>query len=109
VLRAALDALVERHEVLRTRLVDDADGLAYQVIDPVTDAGLVVVDLSDEADPLERAAEWVAADAVQPFDLANGPLLRARLIRLAAADHVLSLCSHHVVSDEWSVGCCAAS
>ncbi len=103
-LRAALDALVERHEVLRTRLVAGADGVAYQVIDPVTDAGLVVLDLSDSDDPFDRAARWVAADAVQPFDLAAGPLMRARLIRLAAEDHVLSMCSHHVISDEWSVG-----
>ncbi|MFC6015638.1 amino acid adenylation domain-containing protein, partial [Plantactinospora solaniradicis] len=103
-LRGALDELVRRHEVLRTRLVTGADGRAYQVVDEFTASGLVVTDLSGQADPLAAAVAWVAADAVEPFDLATGPLLRARLLRLGASDHVLSLCSHHVVSDEWSVG-----
>ncbi|MFC6016164.1 amino acid adenylation domain-containing protein [Plantactinospora solaniradicis] len=103
-LRAALDAIVERHEVLRTRLVGDAEGRAYQVIDPFTGSGLVVTDLSGTGNPLGTARDWVAADAVEPFDLATGPLLRARLLRLIPEDHVLSLCSHHIVADEWSVG-----
>jgi amino acid adenylation domain-containing protein len=103
-LRSALDAIVARHEVLRTRLVADADGRAHQVVDECTGAGLTVADLAGEADPFAAASAWVAADAVEPFDLARGPLLRAHLLRLGPEDHVLSLCSHHVVSDEWSVG-----
>ncbi len=103
-LGAALDAIVERHEVLRTRLVADADGVAHQIIDPAIGSGLVMVDLSAESDPLAPARTLVAMDAVEPFDLAAGPLLRARLIRLSPDNHVLNLCMHHVVSDEWSVG-----
>ncbi|MEV6868512.1 amino acid adenylation domain-containing protein, partial [Streptosporangium subroseum] len=103
-LGATLDAIMERHEVLRTRLVAGGDGVAHQVVDPPGGFGLAVVDLSGEPDPLERAGELVAADAVAPFDLARGPLFRGRLIRLGAEDHVLSLCMHHVVSDEWSAG-----
>ncbi|MEV6869097.1 condensation domain-containing protein, partial [Streptosporangium subroseum] len=100
-LSAALDAIVERHEVLRTRLVP-VEGVAYQVIDPPAGLGLGVVDLTGEPDGMVRAQEMVAADAVAPFDLAVGPLFRGRLIRLGSDDHVLSLCLHHVVSDEWS-------
>ncbi|MEU7876222.1 non-ribosomal peptide synthase/polyketide synthase, partial [Dactylosporangium sp. NPDC049140] len=110
-LRAALDTIAGRHEVLRTRLLGDADGRAYQVVDEATGVDLVLTDLrnkagaeSGETDPEAAARAWVAADAVEPFDLARGPLLRARLLRLGDGDHVLSLCSHHVVSDEWSVG-----
>src|SRR5262249_58979408 len=55
------------------------------------------------ADPLGAAETLVAADVVAPFDLATGPLLRGRLIRLADDDHVFCLVVHHVVSDEWSV------
>src|SRR5205814_2814517 len=40
----------------------------------------------------------------RPFDLARGPLLRARLLRLAPRDHVLSLVVHHIAADGWSVG-----
>ncbi|MEV1178204.1 amino acid adenylation domain-containing protein, partial [Nonomuraea sp. NPDC049784] len=97
-LRAALDVIVERHEVLRTRFVA-VDGVAHQVIDPPSGFGLQVVELG-----AEQAEELVAADAVTPFDLSTGPLLRGRLIRLAAEEHLLSLCMHHVVSDEWSAG-----
>ncbi|MFC4047491.1 amino acid adenylation domain-containing protein [Dactylosporangium siamense] len=102
-LRAALDTVVARHEVLRTRLVAGADGGAHQVIDPAGPAGLLDIDLSGEPDPRASAEAWLAADAVAPFDLAQGPLLRARLLRLSGTDHVLSLCAHHVVSDQWSV------
>ncbi len=102
-LRAALDSIVGRHEVLRTRLVADAHGVAHQVIDPDTGSGLVMVDLSAEPDPSGRARALAAADAIEPFDLALGPLLRARLMRLSPDDHVLSLRMHHVVCDEWSV------
>ncbi|MEV6868896.1 amino acid adenylation domain-containing protein, partial [Streptosporangium subroseum] len=102
-LGAALDAIVERHEVLRTRLVA-VGGVPYQVVDPAAGFGLSVTDLSGEPDASARARELVAADAVTPFDLAAGPLFRGRLIRIGADDHVLSLCTHHVVSDKWSVG-----
>ncbi|MEV6869113.1 condensation domain-containing protein, partial [Streptosporangium subroseum] len=103
-LGAALDAIVERHEVLRTRLVADEQGVAYQVVDPPAGFGLEVVDLTGEPDVLDRAEEMVAADALAPFDLAVGPLFRGLLIRLAPDDHVFSLVLHHVVSDEWSSG-----
>ncbi|MEV6869127.1 condensation domain-containing protein, partial [Streptosporangium subroseum] len=101
-LGAALDAVVERHEVLRTRLVSEG-GVAYQIVDPPSGFGLEHVDLSDEPDALAVADELVTSDAVAPFDLAAGPLFRGRLLRLGADDHVLSLAMHHVVADEWSV------
>ncbi|MEU7876479.1 amino acid adenylation domain-containing protein, partial [Dactylosporangium sp. NPDC049140] len=101
-LRAALGALLARHEVLRTRLVAGADGVPYQVIDPPAEFLLPVVDLS--ADGPAAAEAWLAADAVAPFDLAAGPLLRATLLRLAPDEHVLSLTMHHVAGDEWSAG-----
>ncbi|MEV6869079.1 condensation domain-containing protein, partial [Streptosporangium subroseum] len=102
-LSAALDAVVERHEVLRTRFVA-TDGVAHQVIDPPSGFRLEIVDLSGEAAGLALAEELSAVDAETPFDLAAGPLFRGRLIRLASDDHVLSLCMHHVVSDGWSAG-----
>jgi amino acid adenylation domain-containing protein len=101
-LRSALGALVARHEVLRTRLVTGEDGVAYQVIDPPGEFPLPLVDVCTESDPLGAAGRLVAADEATPFDLANGPLIRATLLRVAADDHVLALSLHHVVSDEWS-------
>src|SRR5262249_15427222 len=103
-LRRALTALAERHEVLRTRLVADADSVPHQVIEVPAPFALPVTDLSGEADPVAAAQAWLAADAVVPFDLATGPLLRVNLLRLGPDEHVLALAMHHVVGDEWSDG-----
>ncbi|MFD6292994.1 condensation domain-containing protein, partial [Streptomyces sp. NPDC060205] len=101
-LTTALDAMTVRHEVLRTRLVADADGMAHQVIDPPAAFPLAVVDVSGSDDPLRATELLVAQDALVPFDLATGPLVRACLIRLAPDEHVLALSMQHVVFDEWS-------
>ncbi|MGW6642429.1 amino acid adenylation domain-containing protein, partial [Streptomyces iakyrus] len=101
-LSEALTAVVTRHEVLRTRLVAGADGVPHQVIDEPKPFPLVLTDVSGDADPLASAREVVLADAVTPFDLAVGPLIRATLIRVRPDEHVLALAMHHVVSDEWS-------
>ncbi|MFD8820681.1 condensation domain-containing protein, partial [Streptomyces sp. NPDC059627] len=101
-LGAALDAVVARHEVLRTRLVAAADGVAYQVIDPPRPVPLPVVDVSDTADPTAAARALTTLDAATPFDLAAEPLIRARLIRLGETGHLLALTMHHVVFDDWS-------
>ncbi|MFD3658949.1 condensation domain-containing protein, partial [Streptomyces sp. NPDC058620] len=101
-LRAALGGVVARHEVLRTRLVADAEGVAHQVIDEPAPFELRVVEMPAGADAAVAVRAVVAADAQLPFDLARGPLLRATLIKVAAHEHVLALSMHHVVSDEWS-------
>src|SRR6266487_140812 len=103
-LSAALTAVTARHEVLRTRLVAGPDGIPHQVIDPPKRFPLPVTDVSGEPDPLRAAERLVVADAVTPFDLAAGPLIRATLVRLGPGDHVLALSAHHVVCDEWSAG-----
>ncbi|MFC4047974.1 condensation domain-containing protein, partial [Dactylosporangium siamense] len=100
-LGAALSGLVERHEVLRTRLVVDADGVAWQVIDPPAPFELPVVDLSGDPDPMNAVRDRIAVDAAVPFDLAVG-VIRGVLFRLGPDDHVLGLSMHHIVSDEWS-------
>jgi amino acid adenylation domain-containing protein len=101
-LGAALSGVVARHEVLRTRLVTDPDGVARQVIDPPFRFPLAVTDVSGEPDPEAVVRALIAADAATPFNLAAGPLIRAVLVQVAADDHVLVLAMHHVVSDEWS-------
>ncbi|WP_240528941.1 condensation domain-containing protein, partial [Streptomyces humi] len=100
-LQSALRGVVARHEVLRTRLVAGADGVACQVIDPPAEFPLTVVDVSgDDSDGALR--DLAAADAVVPFDLASGPLIRGTLLRAAEEEHVLVVALHHVVFDEWS-------
>ena len=48
--------------------------------------------------------ELVNAEASEPFDLTTGPMLRVKLLRLGAEDHVVLLTMHHIVSDGWSMG-----
>jgi amino acid adenylation domain-containing protein len=100
-LGGALNVLVARHEVLRTRLVA-TDGEAGQVIDLPAPVPLPVVDVSDAIDPWAVAQAVLTAGRGAPFDLAAGPLLRACLIRVRTGDHILALTLHHIVFDEWS-------
>ncbi|MCD5987223.1 non-ribosomal peptide synthase/polyketide synthase [Pseudomonas sp. CDFA 553] len=101
-LRRAFDALVQRHETLRTRF-DEIDGHPFQVIEPAQALPLVEHDLSGVVDAELQARQLAATEAMQPFDLRQGPLLRLSLIRLGDDHHVLLLTMHHMVSDGWSI------
>ncbi|HEX8273216.1 MAG TPA: amino acid adenylation domain-containing protein [Longimicrobiaceae bacterium] len=104
-LRAALDALVERHESLRT-VFPAAEGRPVQLVRPAGGAPFRRESL-DGVPAEEREARALAAAAEEswrPFDLAEGPLFRAALFRVAADDHVLVLAQHHAVTDGWSMG-----
>jgi amino acid adenylation domain-containing protein/non-ribosomal peptide synthase protein (TIGR01720 family) len=102
-LAGALAMVASRHESLRTTF-RESEGRAVQVIAPRPDLTLPVIDLgaltsaAAEAESLRLAA----AEARRPFDLAQGPLLRALLLRLGPAEHVLALTVHHIISDGWS-------
>ena len=102
VLQRVLDEVVRRHESLRTTFALE-EGKPVQVVAPGMRVELPVEDLSSRPDREAEAARRAADDAVQPFDLEEGPLFRARLLRLSPSDHVLLLCMHHVVSDGWSL------
>ncbi|WP_369197883.1 non-ribosomal peptide synthase/polyketide synthase [Streptomyces djakartensis] len=102
-LRTALDGLVARHESLRTTFAEH-DGQPRQVVHPPHPAALTVDDLTDAADPRAALEELLEREAATPFDLAAGPLLRARLARTANDEHVLALAVHHIVTDGWSLG-----
>jgi amino acid adenylation domain-containing protein len=97
-LAAAFDALVARHEALRTRFTV-VDGVVRQGIDPNW-AGVHWRD----AGTVAEVAEAARAAAGKPFDLSTGPLLRVTVWRLGPADHVVLLAMHHIVADGWSMG-----
>ncbi|MEV6977969.1 amino acid adenylation domain-containing protein [Kitasatospora sp. NPDC093806] len=103
VLETALRDVLERHEVLRTRFTT-IGGEPYAVLDGAERFTLARTDLGDRPDPAAAARELAREEAGTPFDLERGPLLRARLVRLAEQDHVLLLTVHHSVFDGWSVG-----
>jgi acyl-CoA synthetase (AMP-forming)/AMP-acid ligase II len=106
-LAASFSDLVQRHEALRTRF-SVHDGEPHQDIVP-THACTFALSTEDlrhfpvvEREALARAR--TAEEVAGPFDLTNGPLVRARLLRLDEQDHLLVFVIHHIVSDGWTMG-----
>ncbi|MBC2660098.1 non-ribosomal peptide synthetase, partial [Pseudomonas sp. MSSRFD41] len=96
-LQRSFDSLVARHESLRTRLHLQDDRMTQQVLAQASIE--IILEPIDEARLKERVEEEMA----RPFDLLQGPLLRASLLRLGEEEHVLVLVQHHIVSDGWSM------
>ncbi|HEX3554229.1 MAG TPA: amino acid adenylation domain-containing protein, partial [Thermoanaerobaculia bacterium] len=104
-LAAALAGVVQRHEVLRSRFTSGPWGEARQIAAPSLQVDLPLCDLG-ALPPAAREREAMRLsreEARRPFDLASGPLFRARLL-LLGGEHLLLLSLHHVVSDGWSAG-----
>ncbi|MBZ4371690.1 non-ribosomal peptide synthetase, partial [Corallococcus sp. AS-1-6] len=104
-LQGALDALVGRHEALRTTFTSH-EGTPVQVVHPPSAMPLEVEDLRgvEAGEREEEARRRVMAQGLRPFDLSRGPLVRAQLVRLDGHDHLLALTMHHAISDGWSLG-----
>ena len=102
----ALQALVARHEALRTRL-RGRDGVPVQRVLAHVDVHLPRARAATAgADAALRAAidARLQQHSSEPFDLARAPLFRAQLLRISAHDHVLVFVVHHIVADGWSIG-----
>src|SRR5712692_3567098 len=100
-LERSLNEIVHRHEVLRTTF-SVVEGQPVQVVTPSLRVPLPVVNLSDNPDREKEAQHLACEEAQQPLDLKDGPLVRARLLRLGQEDHVLLLTMHHIIFDGWS-------
>jgi len=101
-LERALSEIVRRHEVWRTTYRVE-DGRAVQVVGPPPAIRLSVDDLRAHPEPEREALRLAREDAVRPFDLARGPLVRTRLVRVADDDHRLFLTLHHILFDGVSI------
>ncbi|NEO98308.1 MAG: hypothetical protein F6K58_06435 [Symploca sp. SIO2E9] len=102
-LEKSLSDIVQRHEILRTTF-KAVDGQNFQVISPDIPSIVSVIDLRDipQSEREVHAQQLITQEALQPFDLAQGPLLRVKLLRLAEEEHVFLLVMHHIISDGWS-------
>jgi amino acid adenylation domain-containing protein len=105
-LQGALDLLVARHAALRTTFSPGSgDGEPVQVVASALSLPLPVLDLGalPAAQAAAEAERLADGEAIRPFDLRRGPLLRLALARLGTAEHRLFLAIHHIVSDGWSM------
>lgn len=100
-LAVALDAVTGRHEALRSRF-PAVDGRPYAVVGPPSPVPLDTRDLRDRSDP--DIASLISEFTNRPFDLAEGPLLRAALFRTGESAHTFCLVVHHIIADGWSLG-----
>lgn len=104
-LERSIQEVVDRHESLRTRFTT-IEGEPVQVIEDQVTVKVVTEDLSPLSEE-QRSVQMeisVREEIQKPFDLKRGPLLRARLLRMKAQEHVLALTMHHIIADGWSVG-----
>jgi amino acid adenylation domain-containing protein len=101
-LRRTFDELIERHEALRTVIVGE-DGEPTAVVRSADRDTLKITDARDHRGDQDWVHRSVAELLERPFDLPNGPLLRAELLQFDAEDHVLCVTVHHMVCDGWSV------
>ncbi|MDX7989405.1 amino acid adenylation domain-containing protein [Xenorhabdus sp. 12] len=107
----ALNRLVSRHEILRTRFLL-IDGQPYQHIDPADTGFVLSYDDLRGSDPTtshatayrKRLEEQIALEARTPFDFTNEPSIRGQLLQLADEEHVFILTQHHIITDGWSIG-----
>lgn len=103
-LKEALNQIVRRHESLRTTFTS-VEGAPVQKINLASEVPFAVVDISHAANG-SRDAEMrrhIREISTQPFDLTRDLMIRAKLIRLGPAEHVLVLVAHHIAADEWSL------
>lgn len=104
-LERAFNALAERHEALRTTFQYESGELC-QIIAPALTVNVGLVDVRDfpETERDSVPEHLASEEAARPFDLARGPLCRARLVRLSPVGHTLLFTLHHIICDGWSNG-----
>ncbi|MGH9932081.1 MAG: amino acid adenylation domain-containing protein, partial [Pyrinomonadaceae bacterium] len=104
-LQQALNGLMARHESLRT-VFSSVNGQPVQVVVADQKFHLAEIDLVHIEAPARewRLQELLQEESRRPFDLARGPLVRAKLFRLGAEESVLLFSMHHIVADDWSMG-----
>lgn len=100
-LKQCFETIIHRHEILRTHF-ELQGGEPRQVINPPSELTIPITDLQSQ--PQAEVEKQIQAEASQPFDLSQAPLMRISLLRLHPQRHILLFILHHIVSDAWSRG-----
>jgi len=100
----ALNEIVRRHESLRTTFATSTNGEPVQAIANSLELDVPILDLSESStqERQSRVKELAVREEQTPFNLASGPLVRSKILKLASDEYILLLTMHHIVSDAWS-------
>jgi len=103
-LKHSLNEIIRRHEIMRTTFTI-MDGKPIQVSAPVLNLPVSITDLSDlpETQRQAKVQQTLVDEAQYLFNLRQGPLLRATLLRLGENEHIFTVTIHHIISDAWSM------
>ncbi|MBV8893551.1 MAG: hypothetical protein JO266_16555 [Acidobacteria bacterium] len=101
-LGGSLREIVRRHDSFRTTFWFNS-GKLFQLVSKHVPVDLPMDDVSDAANPIQKAYEIAQQEVHAPFNLSTGPLFRTRLIRASSEDHVFLCTMHHIVTDSWSM------
>ena len=100
-LRTAMEMIMARHDALRARFNPTGE---MMTISPDTGFACPITDISqEEGSPEGVLTAYLQADASTPFDLVEGPPIRAQLFKLSETAHALVLTAHHIICDGWSI------
>ncbi len=104
--KEAIFSVIKRHEILRTVFKEIESGEVRQFILEPEDFNFVIdyKDYRDQENSYEACKSYIDDDSYKPFDLVNGPLLRAGLLRVSNDKFIFHLNMHHIISDDWSLG-----
>lgn len=103
-IQKSLDVIANRHEVLRT-IFGEKDGQPFQIVESEHNITCQQIDLSDLSvlEKSEKLDKLLRDEALKPFNLTSGPLLRTMFIKLEQNDYVFLLIMHHIISDAWTL------
>ncbi|WP_374175236.1 amino acid adenylation domain-containing protein [Flavobacterium tructae] len=101
----AIEAVLDRHEALRTTFKTNKEGEVRQVIKTREELNFTVdyIDYRSDCNREEKVAAYIKEDSYAPFDLKNGPLVRASILQLSDVEYVFYYNIHHIICDGWSI------
>ena len=100
-LKQAFQAIIDRHEILRTNYINHRDG-PRQIVSDFREFDLMLVDLQKDPAPQETYVRLSDELILRPFDLTSDLMVRAVLFRFSTRQHILVLVTHHIASDQLS-------
>ncbi|KAF1011995.1 MAG: Dimodular nonribosomal peptide synthase [Pseudomonas fluorescens] len=103
-LQRAIALLIEKHDALRTVLVEGPDGMPRQAFAPTLEVAMPRHDCASAPDPVAACQALMDAEMARPYRLTGGPLFRFFLVRLDEDHYRLGTQAHHLILDGWGFG-----